>query len=194
VSVETMAIALHHSRATGTAKLILLGIANHDGDGGAYPSLRTLAKYGGCNVRNARKALERLVALGEVRVFVQAGGLPDWDDHLRPNRYEVLLMCPPACDRTKNHRMPREDRLWTDPRSESTGGSVATGGPPVGSDPLTVHEQPAQQVGASTTDRARETRPCDGCGLALEQHVLAVDRGSFEAHDFTPTPRRGDRG
>ena len=31
MSVEAMAIALHHSRATGTVKLVLIGIANHDG-------------------------------------------------------------------------------------------------------------------------------------------------------------------
>lgn len=189
MSVETMAIALHHSRASGTAKLVLLGIANHDGDGGAYPSLRTLAKYGACNIRNARKALERLVALGEVRVFVQAGGAADWEDHLRPNRYEVLLMCPPACDRTKNHRMPKEDPLWTNPRSVATGGSVETGGPPVGSDPLTVHEQPSTTAGASTTDRARELEPmCSTCSL---ERFDCESRAATNGHAYTPGRHRG---
>jgi hypothetical protein len=183
-----MAIALHHSRATGTAKLVLLGIANHDGDGGAYPSMRTLAKYGACNVRNARKAVERLAALGEIRVFVQRGGELDWDDHLRPNRYEVLLMCPVQCDRTKHHRMPREDALtlWKNPRSQETPRSEETGGSPVGSDPLTVHKQPSPHAGASTTDRTREP-VCDTCSLERDE----CERRTLSGHTYAPRPPRG---
>jgi hypothetical protein len=187
-----MAIALHHSKATGTAKLVLLGIANHDGDGGAYPSMRTLAKYGACNVRNARKAVERLVGLGEVRVFVQQGGERDWQDELRPNRYEVLLMCPPECDRTKHHRMPREAalNLWKNPRSEETGGSVPTGGPPVSSDPLTVHKQPSPHVGAETTDRKSSTPPCTTCSAA-DLHTCIARQAKLateDRHDYSPRP------
>jgi hypothetical protein len=198
VSVESIALALHHSRATGTAKLVLIGIANHDGDGGAYPSMRTLAKYAGCTIRNARKGVERLVSLGEIRVFVQQGGERDWADELRPNRYEFLLMCPPQCDRTKHHRMPREAplTLWKNPRSEETGGSVATGGSPVGSDRLTVHNQPSPSGGASTTDRASlepaPTPPCTECSapdlttcIARQAKLDKTDR-----HTYSPRPPR----
>lgn len=34
MSIEAMAVALHHSKTQGATKLVLLGIANHEGDGG----------------------------------------------------------------------------------------------------------------------------------------------------------------
>lgn len=108
MSVEAQAIALHHSRAeSATAKLVLLGIANHDGDGGAWPSVATLARYALCTPRTVQRAVEALEQLGEVRRVVQAGGTRWTADHRRPNLYEFLLRCPPDCDRTKNHRTRR---------------------------------------------------------------------------------------
>lgn len=108
MSIEAMAIALHHSRATGTAKLVLLGIASHDGDGGSWPSRATLAKYAGIRDQGAiRKAVNTLIDLREVRRHINGGGGPDRADYLRPNRYEFLLECPPHCDRSSQHRDTR---------------------------------------------------------------------------------------
>ncbi|MEX0158208.1 MULTISPECIES: helix-turn-helix domain-containing protein [unclassified Microbacterium] len=104
MSIESVAIALHHSRATGSAKLVLIGIANHDGDGGAWPSIDTLAKYAGVAPRNVQMAIKKLEALHEVRRFVQAGGDHRIADHQRPNRYQFLLKCPLDCDRSSSHR------------------------------------------------------------------------------------------
>jgi DNA-binding GntR family transcriptional regulator len=74
MSVESMAIALHHSRAKGTAKLVLIGIANHDGDGGAWPSVDTLAKYAGVHRRNVQRALQQLEELHEIEIVRNGGG------------------------------------------------------------------------------------------------------------------------
>jgi hypothetical protein len=104
VSVESTAIALHHSRAKGAALIVLFGIANHDGDGGAWPSIATLAAYARVNERQVQKCLAELERLGEIRRHRQAGGTALTPDHLRPNLYEFRLTCPPSCDRTKNHR------------------------------------------------------------------------------------------
>ena len=104
MSVETMAIVLHHSRARGTDKVVLLGIANHDGDGGAWPSLATLTKYANVTKRKVQEALRRLEAAGEIRTLMNAGGTHCTAPHERPNRYEVLVCCPPDCDGTKNHK------------------------------------------------------------------------------------------
>lgn len=125
-----MAIALHHSRATGTAKLVLIGIANHEGDGGAWPSVATLAKYANVTVRNVQTALAKLEELGEIRRFIQQGG--DWrtQNAQRPNRYEVTLTCPPECDRTTAHRCAGQ--------ATPTGVSEAT--PGVGGDTRGVSE------------------------------------------------------
>lgn len=105
MSIESVAIALHHSRAKGTAALVLIGIANHDGDGGAWPSVETLAKYGRCTPRSVQRAIAELEQLGEVRRDVQAGGTADMRADLRPNRYHFLLRCPAGCDRTPAHRV-----------------------------------------------------------------------------------------
>lgn len=103
-----MAIALHHSRAKGTAKLVLLGIANHDGDGGAWPAVKQLAKYAGVDPRNVQRAIEQLEKLHEIRRHVQAGGDHRFAPHERPNRYSFLLRCPVDCDRSSQHRMPKD--------------------------------------------------------------------------------------
>ncbi|ANC31463.1 helix-turn-helix domain-containing protein [Isoptericola dokdonensis] len=103
MSVEAMTIALHHSRAQGTAKVVLLGIANHDGDGGAWPSIATLAKYANVSTRSVQRAIDELQVLGEVSRGRQQGGTARTPDHLRPNLYAFTLTCPPDCDRSKNH-------------------------------------------------------------------------------------------
>lgn len=108
MSVEALSVCLHHSKAKGTAKLVLLGIANHAGDGGAWPSVATLARYANVTERNVQKALGTLAGLGEVRVHVQQGGLGGVPDFTRPNRYDVLVMCPPWCDRSAQHRDTRK--------------------------------------------------------------------------------------
>ncbi|MBT1542028.1 helix-turn-helix domain-containing protein [Curtobacterium flaccumfaciens pv. flaccumfaciens] len=105
MSVEAMALALHHSKAKGTAKVVLLGIANHDGDGGAWPSVPTLAVYANVTERNVQKSIDQLVEAGEIRRFVQAGGLRGMADFDRPNLYHVTLSCPINCDRTTAHRV-----------------------------------------------------------------------------------------
>lgn len=121
-----MALVLHHSKAKGTAKLVLLGIANHAGDGGAWPTVETLAKYANVTERNVQKAIGQLVDLGELVVHVQAGGTAALKDHQRPNRYDVVVTCPQHCDRTANHRLrdlPRaQAELWTKGVSDSTPG------------------------------------------------------------------------
>lgn len=103
-----MAIVLHHSKATGTDKVIMLGIANHDGDGGSWPAVATLAGYANVDARAVKKAIRRLEAIGEVRRHIQDGGTRHMADYARPNRYEILVRCPENCDRSANHRTPKE--------------------------------------------------------------------------------------
>lgn len=192
-----MAIVLHHSRARGSARLVLLGIANHAGDGGAWPAVATLAKYaGGIDRRGVQRALDKLVSLGEIRRHVQAGGLPDLEDHERPNRYDVLVSCPPWCDRSANHRDSRsraERPLWKNPAVAAPPGgdsaappAVQTPPPPAAlAPPKPSHEPGDNQVGASTTDRAATDNrgPCGVCGWRrLECEARAATNG----HAFEP--------
>lgn len=111
MSVEAIAIVLHHSRAAGTAKTVLIGIANHDGDGGSWPSISTLAKYARVTERNVQKAIRDLVALGEIEVKPQAGGNHHTEARYRPNRYDIRVVCPSTCDRSASHRCAGDDDL-----------------------------------------------------------------------------------
>jgi hypothetical protein len=71
MSIEAVSLVLNHSRATGRAKLVLLGIANHLGDQGAWPSIGTLARYANASERSVKRDIQELVELGELKVEVQ---------------------------------------------------------------------------------------------------------------------------
>lgn len=164
-----MALVLHHSRATGTAKVVMLGIANHAGDGGAWPTVATLARYANVTERAVQQAIGKLIKAGELSVQYQAGGLAYLKDSERPNRYEVLVCCPPTCDHTVNHRnrsYPQE-RLPLSVVSTSEGVKQTSPGeadftPPGEAD--FTHNHPSQPVELTsvpnvTRPRAREANP-----------------------------------
>lgn len=125
-----MALALHHSRAKGNARIILLGIANHDGDGGAWPSLATLSKYcGGLDRKQVKRAIDKLIELGEVREFVNGGGTRNTPEWQRPNRFTFELKCPDWCDHSPQHRDRRAPLVTFEaPGGASTPGSEHPGG------------------------------------------------------------------
>lgn len=149
-----MAIALHHSRASGTALVILLGIANHDGDGGSWPSMTTLAKYGRCSIGQARRSVRKLEELGEVIVYQNGGGTSTTADHSRPNLYKITLSCPAECDRSKNHRT-REPLAALDPLAPMQGDSTHAGGPPA---PMQAEPSTNQTLKDINTKRQVPTR------------------------------------
>jgi hypothetical protein len=91
MSVEAISAVLHNSKAKGTTKLVLIGIANHEGDGGAWPSIETLCKYSGCSRSTVKSAIRWLVENGELEVLVQQGGNDRTRSDRRPNLYCVLV-------------------------------------------------------------------------------------------------------
>lgn len=197
MSVEALSIVLHHSRATGTAKLVLLGIANHAGDGGAWPSVATLARYANVHERNIQRAIDQLVALGELARHVQDGGLSHMKDHHRPNRYEVLVTCPATCDRTSSHRIrplpTAQADLWTAGVALAPpGGAGATRGvadsSPGGvalAPPEPSYEPPTNLV--PTASRTVTTGgTCSVCSLSAEE---CMRREATSGHGYTPRPR-----
>lgn len=151
MSVEQLAVVLHHSRAKGTDKLVLVGIANHAGDGGAWPAVLTLARYANVDVRTVQRSLSRLVDSGELTRYVQAGGLVGRPDYLRPNRYDVAVECPEWCDRSSQHR-PRDGWAFDD------AGQVVR----VETLPLSTGDTPEMQNRATRRkDRVTPTSPGD---------------------------------
>jgi hypothetical protein len=94
VSVEKVALVLNYSKSKGTDKVVLIGIANHEGDGGAWPSVATLSRYANVDERTVQRSISNLVALGELAVDRQAGGTEATRSDRRPNRYRVLVTRP----------------------------------------------------------------------------------------------------
>jgi DNA-binding transcriptional MocR family regulator len=98
MSIEIMSTVLHHCNAQPTHKLILLGIANHQGDGGAWPSIDTLATYANVSRRTVSTALRELQRRGDIIVEPNLG-------RNGTNLYWVTVRCPAECDRTTSHRL-----------------------------------------------------------------------------------------
>lgn len=149
MSIEAIAAVLHHSKASGSAKLILLGIANHQGDAGAWPAVSTLARYANITVRQAQKQIRVLEESGEVKIDYQA---PEITKHT--NRYWVTVRCPRECDGSTAHRV-----------NSTTGGGELHDTPGVNSttpEPSMNHQEP--KIGKATriplpfviTDEMRE--------------------------------------
>lgn len=92
MSVESIAAVLNADLPINpTAKLVLVGIANHDGDGGAWPSVATLARYAGVSTRSVQRALADLIEAGLIERLVNEGGTHRTPDHERPNLYRITL-------------------------------------------------------------------------------------------------------
>lgn len=83
-----MTQVLKFSKAKGRAKLVLLGIANHQGDEGAWPSIATLAQYANASERSVKRDIQDLINLGELSVEINAAPM---GGQYRTNRYWVLV-------------------------------------------------------------------------------------------------------
>ncbi len=107
MSVQAITRVLEHSTARGTARLVLLVIANHETEGrGAHPSVDRLAHEAGLSVRAVQEAIRRLEAAGELRVERNAG----------PGRTNVYVTLP---GRVQNLH-PADSRREPAPRTKGT--------------------------------------------------------------------------
>lgn len=96
MSIEKMTTVLYHAKVGGSAKLVLLGIANHEGDGGAYPAVDTLARYANIDRRQTQRILRGLEDKGLLVSTMRFGS---------STLYRVAVQCPENCDRSTNHRL-----------------------------------------------------------------------------------------
>lgn len=87
MSVESLSWALNTPGVSAAERLVLVGIANHDGDGGAWPSMSTLARYACVTERSVQRTIGGLVAKGFVSVGQNEGGTFGTRRDRRPNRY-----------------------------------------------------------------------------------------------------------
>lgn len=89
MSVESISWALRVQDLTPTDKLVLIGIANHDGDGGSWPSIATLAMYAGVSERTVQRSIAALQERGLITVEQNAGGTMHTRNDRRPNFYTI---------------------------------------------------------------------------------------------------------
>jgi len=104
MSIEAISAVLKHSKAKGTAKLVLTAIAWHYGEDaelGAWPSQSTLAKYCNTTDRQIRRALQDLIELNELEYRAHDGR--GYRADRRTARYFILLDCPNTCDGSISH-------------------------------------------------------------------------------------------
>ena len=82
-----MSLCLDESQARGTARTVLLAIADraYDDGTGAWPTLADLSRRANTSRSNVKRAIRALVELGELKVDPQAGGTPDCPPDKRPN-------------------------------------------------------------------------------------------------------------
>lgn len=125
MSIEAMSLVLHHSQATGRAKLVLLGIANHLGDEGAWPAIETLARYANASPRSVQRDIKELADMGELIIAEQGSPI---SSQYRTNLYWINVTCPENCDGTYSHRTGVTDRA---PGVTNTAPGVTTGAPGV---------------------------------------------------------------
>lgn len=97
MSVEAFGWVLNNTpHISGTAKVVLLGIANHaDPDGrNAWPAVARLAVYAGVSERSVSAAISALTLAGDIVVQTNSGVPYDGDPRHRPNRYTITGMQP----------------------------------------------------------------------------------------------------
>jgi len=88
MSIEIMNAVWRHSKADGRARLVLLAIADHQGEMGAWPSLATLAKMVNASERSVQRDIDYLQQIGELEVHYQQAPTRN---HYKSNLYFVKL-------------------------------------------------------------------------------------------------------
>lgn len=144
MSFEVLTRVLHHSKASPTQKMVLTLIADRDGPGGAWPSVKYLAERVNLSPRSVTRAIGELVAIGELRVDTQGGGFANMRDEWRPNLYHVLVECPGDCDQSPNHVACPTDKNDRGVPTNLTGG-VGTGMSP---EPVLANRTSNRSVGS----------------------------------------------
>lgn len=88
MSIEIMNAVWKHSKSEGRARLVLLAIADHQGEIGAWPSIETLAKMVNASTRSVKRDIQELVELGELVVELQNAPIKT---QYKPNLYWVTI-------------------------------------------------------------------------------------------------------
>jgi hypothetical protein len=126
MSIQIMNAVWRESKSKGRARLVLLSIADHQGELGAWPSIETLAKMVNSSPRSVQRDIQDLIELGEL--VVEFRSAPTYGPY-KANRYFVHL--PGVTDgvsevtKTASEVTDSESEV-TESASEVTAGGVLT--------------------------------------------------------------------
>jgi len=160
VSIQSVQAALDVEGLPPGEKIVLVGLANHDGKGGCWPAIATLAKYSGVSYRHVQRLVSNLEDRGLVTVDRHAGGTAETRGDRRTNRYQLHLDgVTPRSPRDQSHEVtpesPREANGVTSsaPRDDThvIHGVTPTSGEPSLNRPI---EEPSPQFSDMTKQRA----------------------------------------
>jgi len=101
MSYPAVAAALNHSKASTSARLVLVTIAYFESDTGAWPAQETISRMTGLSLRSVKRAVKELSELHEIDVIADAGDT--WGAR-KTNRYFVILECPEGCRGDLSHK------------------------------------------------------------------------------------------
>lgn len=119
MSIEIMNAVWRESRADGRARLVLLAIADHQGELGAWPSIQTLSRMVNASERSVQRDIQHLQQIGELKVETQSAPV---GGQYRSNLYWVIL--PGVTDRASG--VTKNASGVTDLASGVTAGGVLT--------------------------------------------------------------------
>jgi hypothetical protein len=88
MSIQVMNAVWQHSKSDGRARLVMLAIADHQGELGAWPSLATIAKMVNSSERSVQRDIDYLQNIGELEVHYQKAPTRN---HYKSNLYFVKL-------------------------------------------------------------------------------------------------------
>lgn len=140
MSISALTLALYHSKATYSNRLVLIAIANFEGENGAYPSIDTIGRLAGnLNRRTVQRSIDSLIEMGELQE-VRRDGVT--------NLYKITITCPDDCDTSSYHRKKKGGGVQTTPAHfvqqgvafDTQGGGVQTTGGAVSRPPETVYK------------------------------------------------------
>ena len=122
MSIQVINAVWQHSKSTGRARTVLLAIADHQGELGAWPSLATLARMVNASERSVQRDIDYLVAIGELEVHYQQAPTRN---HYKSNLYWVKL---PEVTKTERGATNTEAGVTnTEGGVTNTGGGVTAG-------------------------------------------------------------------
>ena len=175
MSISALTLAMYHSQATYSTRLVLIAISNFEGEYGAYPSHETIGRLaGGLNRRTVQRAIDDLVAMGELSEVRREGAT---------NLYRVAIACPDECDGTTNHRPKKGSGVQTAGGLQTaTGSGVQTAGGAVSRPPepvITVKKNPTVQS-AEFDEFWNEYPKKEGKKPAFKAFSSALRRATFE--------------